>query len=409
MSGQYPLPLTKTIAPANQADVAEALRAAYADKTPIYPIGGGTRLDYGPLPSQPGIGLSLEKLNRLVDYQPHDLTITVEAGMTMAELAKILVRHRQRLPIDVVLPDQAAVGGLAAINPSGPRRFAHGTMRDYVLGFTAVDGQGKIFSGGGRVVKNTAGYNMSRMMAGSLGTLGVITRLTLMVRPLPELSALAACDLADLATAEKLLAHLLQDSIRPTAVELALGPKRQDNPVFVPMPAGQVVRLFVGFEGPADQVQWMLDTLRAQWQASGVAAPMTVTNTWAGLLWDWLAHFPADVQISVRPGELTKMIGALVALDPDCTIQAHAGNGILQASFSPSKSPEISKANGQDETPQAHDQAETPQPDGRQNIDAENQDPFTLFLRRQLRPLVEASGGKMIVHKTSPGRRLNVP
>ncbi len=101
------------------------------------------------------------------------------------------------------------------------------------------------------------------------------------------------------------------------------------------MPAGQAARLFVGFEGPAVEVQWMLDALRDQWQASGIASPMTVTNTWARLLWDWLADFPADVQISVRPGELTKMIGALVALDPDCTIQAHAGNGILHVIFSP--------------------------------------------------------------------------
>ena len=274
----------------------------------MYPIGGAAGLDYGVPPTEPGVGLSLEKLNRLVDYQPDDLTITVEAGMTMAELSKILIKRRQRLPIDVALPDRTTVGGVAAVNASGPRQFACGTLRDYMLGFSAVDGQGTIFSGGGRVLKNAAGYNLGRLMIGSLGTLGIITQLTLMVRPLPETSALAACDTPDLETADKLIADLMQSPIRPAAVELASGPGRQDNPVLVPMPKDAAARLIVGFEGPAVEVQWMLDTLRDMWQASGIASPMTVTNSWAESLWDWLADFSAQVQIAVRPSTLTKMI-----------------------------------------------------------------------------------------------------
>ena len=89
------LPLTKTVAPADQAAVAEVVRAACEEKTAVYPMGGGTRLDYGARPTAPGIGLSLEKLNRLIDYSSNDLTITVEAGMTMAELSKILAKRRQ--------------------------------------------------------------------------------------------------------------------------------------------------------------------------------------------------------------------------------------------------------------------------------------------------------------------------
>ena len=170
MMTQNILPLTKTLTPADQADAAGAVRAAYGEKTAVYPIGGGTRLDYGTWPTDPGVGLSLEKLNRLVDYRPDDLTITVEAGMTMTELSKILAQRRQQLHIDVAMPDRSTVGGVAAVNSSGPRRFAHGTMRDFVLGFSAVDGQGTVFSGGGRVLKNAAGYNMGRLMAGSLGT-----------------------------------------------------------------------------------------------------------------------------------------------------------------------------------------------------------------------------------------------
>jgi glycolate oxidase FAD binding subunit len=386
----FPLPLTKTLAPADQAAVAEAVRTAWEEKTAVYPIGGGTRLDYGMRPTAPGIGLSLEKLNRLIDYQADDLTVTVEAGMTMAELSKILVKRRQRLPIDVAMPDRSTIGGVAATNSSGPRQFAYGSMRDYVLGFSAVDGNGTIFSGGGLVVKNAAGYNMGRLMVGSLGTLGVITQLTLMVRPLPEMSALAACDLPDLETAEKLLADLMQSPLRPAAVELALGNNRPDNPVFESMPVGSAIRLFVGFEGAAVEVQWMLDTLREMWQKMGVSSPMTVTDASAKLLWDWLVDFPADVQIAVRPSVVTQMIGPLLSLDPDCTIQAHAGNGVLRVLFSTPKCPGISRGENLFES-HAHG--------GQEGRDAEKLDPFTFLLRHELRPLVEAADGKLTVIK----------
>ena len=80
-------------------------------------------------------------------------------------------------------------------------------------------------------------------------------------------------------------------------------------------------------------VQWMLDAMRDKWQSAGIASPMTVTDARAKSLWDWLADFPAQVQIAVRPGGVTRMIAALLLLDPDCTIQAHAGTGIIKASF----------------------------------------------------------------------------
>jgi glycolate oxidase FAD binding subunit len=409
MPTQNLLPLTKTLTPADQADVAEAVRAAYGEKTAVYPIGGGAGLDYGVQPTEPGVGLSLKKLNRLVDYQPGDFTITVEAGMTMAELSKILVRRRQRLSIDVVLPDRTTVGGAAAVNAAGPRQFASGTMRDFVLGFTAVDGLGTIISGGGRVLKNAAGYNMGRLMVGSLGTLGIITQLTLMLRPMPETSALVACDLPDFETADKLIAELMQSPIRPAAVELALGPGRQDNPVLVSISKGAAARLIVGFEGPALEVQWMLDTLRNMWLAAGIPSPMTVTNAWAKSLWAWLAEFPAQVQIAVRPSDVTKMIGAIVSLDPDCTIQAHAGSGIVCVKFSDSiQSGGRTFLFGANtfEGPHPNNVPTAGAVPGEKIDKLETQMPFALLLRRRLRPLVEDAGGKLAVWQNPQGSGL---
>jgi glycolate oxidase FAD binding subunit len=390
------LPLTHTITPADQAAVAETVRVAWEEKTAMYPIGGGTGLDYGAWPIRPGMGLSLEKLNRLIDYSPDDLIITVEAGMTMAELSKILVKRRQRLPIDIHLPDRATIGGVYAVNPSGPRHFVYGTLRDYTLGFTAVDGQGTIFSGGGRVLKNAAGYNLGRLMAGSLGTLGIVTQLTLMVRPLPEMSAVAACDLPNLETAEKLLAELMLNPTRHVALEITLGPNRHDNPVLESMSENSATRLYVGFEGGAVEVQGLLDALGDKWQAAGVTSLMPVTDASAKLLWDWFMDFPADVQISVRPGAVAKMIGALVSLDPDCSIQAHAGNGILRVMFSPCviRCP-----------PQNNGKVEITAPGGPESSKA-REGSFLYLIRRKLRPLVEANGGKLVVLRHAQGESL---
>jgi glycolate oxidase FAD binding subunit len=413
MSIERRLPLTHTLAPANEADVAEAVRAAYADKTPVYPLGGGTSLDYGAQAVRPGVGVSLQKLSRLVDYRPEDMTVTVEAGMDFATLSKTLMKRRQHIAIEVARPDRTTIGGAVAVNPLGPRQFSCGTLRDCVVGFTAVDGQGAVFSGGGRVLKNAAGYNMGRLLAGSLGTLGIITQLTLMVRPVPEMSALAACDLADLETAERLLAKLMQSSISPAAVELSLGPGRRENPVLVSMPqptsagptagTNRPVRLIVGFEGPSASVQWMLDSLREMWLSSGVVSPMTVTNAWAKSLWNWLADFPAQVQIAVLPSAVTRMIGSLTSLDPDCTIQAHAGSGILRAVFSEKRLSEpetiaaAANAVAQGAPPSSEDKTD--------NSQAESV--FGRFLRGKLRPMVEECGGKLTVLSSPQGSRLS--
>ena len=154
--------------------------------TPIYPIGGGTSLDYGLPAARPGIGVSLAELNRVVDYPARDMTITVEAGITMAELADDAGGRAAMAADRRAAADAATLGGVVATASSGPRRYGYGTMRDYVIGISAVDGRGMPFKAGGRVVKNVAGYDFCKLLTGSLGTLGVITQVTLKIKPLPE-------------------------------------------------------------------------------------------------------------------------------------------------------------------------------------------------------------------------------
>ncbi len=262
------LPLKETVAPTDEPAVAALIGAAHKSGTPVYPIGGGTSLDYGPRPARPGIGLDFSRMNRVLDHPADDLTITVEPGLTLGELNRLLAEKRQWLPIDSPEPARATLGGIVATNACGPRRYAHGTIGDYLIGIRAIDGCGEAYSGGGRVVKNAAGYNLPRLMVGSLGTLGVITQLTFMVRPLPTHSGLVICDVPNFQQAEELLAALGRSRTTPMIVELLAGPAQPQCPL-PPMPDTAAARLAIGFEGSSAGVQGMVNVLCDEWQASG--------------------------------------------------------------------------------------------------------------------------------------------
>jgi glycolate oxidase FAD binding subunit len=333
-AGINSLPLTETITPADEAAVVAVVRNAAAKRTPVYPIGGATELHCGARPTQPGIGLQTCRLNSVLDYPADDMTITVEAGLTIAELQRQLAAQRQWLPVDVPRPDRATVGGVVAMCPSGPRRYAYGTIRDYVLGVRAVDGRGTVFSGGGRVVKNAAGYNMNRLLVGSLGTLGVITQVTLMVRPLPETSAWLSCEVPDADTAERLLAELVKTRTLPAAIELLVGQAVPDSS-FVDT-GGQIVRhsltyrVLVAFEGSRVEVDWMIGQLGEEWRTAGIDHVVTTSDADAEKLWRDLTDFAADVQIHVLPSATVSLTARLRELFPACSILAHAGNGIVR-------------------------------------------------------------------------------
>lgn len=349
MSPVADLPITTTLAPADQAELAAAVAGAYGSGTPIYPIGGGTSLDFGLPAKTAGIGLSLAKLNRIVDYPARDMTVTVEAGVTMQTLAELLAKEGQRLPLDVPLADRATVGGIVASNWNGPRRYGCGTVRDYVIGISAVDGRGMPFKGGGRVVKNVAGYDFCKLLTGSLGTLGVITQITFKVRPLTEQFTLMACAIPTTREAEKLLAALVSSATTPAAIELLCGPAWDFEPALKTLAGAsgpEKVYLVVGFEGSAVEVEWMTGQLHDEWCELGIEAPITIGE--ATDFWKKLVDFPAVgnakpadkdaaplvLKASLVPSGVTPFINALRTLDPQVSIQSHAGNGIVIARLS---------------------------------------------------------------------------
>jgi glycolate oxidase FAD binding subunit len=335
-----PLPITQTITPASPAQVADAVRRCHDNETPVYPVGGATALDYGLTPKRPGTALSLSGLQAVVDYPARDMTVTVEAGMRVAELSRILAREGQQWPIDVPRADNATVGGVIATNTNGPRRYGYGSVRDYVIGINAVDGSGRPFKGGGRVVKNVAGYDFCKLLTGSLGTLGVLTQATLRLRPLPETSAWRGCAVGDLETLDRVLESLAASRTAPVAIETLRGPAWVKSPKLAPLSATPTsCFVLVRYEGSEPEVAWQLEQVGQEWRSVGVSA----SHTWRGEeADDWLrelAEFPQAaaaplvVQAAVRPSGTTSMFRAFTAIDPNVSLLAHAGNGIVIARF----------------------------------------------------------------------------
>jgi glycolate oxidase FAD binding subunit len=168
--------------------LAGAIRAAAADGRPLRIRGGGTKDFYGQ--SLEGEILDTRGYAGIVAYDPTELVVTVRGGTPLAELEAALARKNQMLPFEPPhFGADATVGGAVAAGLAGPRRAAAGAVRDFVLGVRLLDGRGQDLSFGGQVMKNVAGYDVSRVMAGALGTLGLIAEVSLKVLPVPVAEA----------------------------------------------------------------------------------------------------------------------------------------------------------------------------------------------------------------------------
>lgn len=204
--------------PADLDQLATVLSVCHRAGATVVAWGGGTHQQIGNLIAAPDVIVSTQRLNRVLKYEPKDLTISVEAGMPIATLQRLLAAQGQMLPFEVDQPERATIGGLVALGWTGARR-GYGTLRDLLLGLTIIEVDGTIIRNGGLVVKNVSGYDLVRLFNGSMGTLGIIAAVNLKVLPRPVHESTL---LATFATPEAALATLAQINathLVPTAVE----------------------------------------------------------------------------------------------------------------------------------------------------------------------------------------------
>lgn len=206
--------------PASLEELSQLLGLASAERLAVVPRGTGERMELGNLPARVDLVVDMSRLSALREHAPDDLIATVEAGITLEALRAQLARRRQFLPLDPLVGTSRTVGGVVAVNDSGPLRLRYGTARDLLLGVRFVQADGTLTWGGARVVKSVTGYDIPKLLVGSLGTLGILGELTLRLHTVPEAEGHWLIGFPSIDHAGAFLASVLDSSLEPSRLEL---------------------------------------------------------------------------------------------------------------------------------------------------------------------------------------------
>jgi glycolate oxidase FAD binding subunit len=293
-------------------DLGEAARivadAAERDESVAF-LGGGTELGLGYAPSRVDVLVKTSQLNRVVEYAPADMVVEVECGITLAELQRALAPHGQRLALDAPYPELATVGGLVATNAFGPRRMRFGTFRDLIVGVSLVRADGERVRGGGKVVKNVAGFDLPKLAVGSLGSLGMIATATFRLHPTPEATRVlrvAACDGPMLAALSR---ELFARKLEPAAFVAVRNEARASYDAYA---------LFEGFESGAEEQAVRFEVLVRDRGLS--AERVTEIERPNALDEETRTHGDVRVRVSVPPADVVALAPLARALRDTKTI-----------------------------------------------------------------------------------------
>jgi glycolate oxidase FAD binding subunit len=208
------------VSPANAEEIAAVVRLAAERKLVVAPAGGFTKQDIGGVPERIDILLRTQRLDTIQQYDPGDLTISINAGMKFADIQSTLAGHKQWLPYDAPHLASATLGGLMATAAVGPLKHAFGGLRDFCIGVQFVVADGKVVKGGGMVVKNVAGYDLMKLIAGSFGSLAVITRANFKVFPMHRQTQTFVCNFNSLAEAIQFRERIFKSPLTPICLEI---------------------------------------------------------------------------------------------------------------------------------------------------------------------------------------------
>jgi glycolate oxidase FAD binding subunit len=271
--------------PGTTDELSAVITAADRAREAIVLWGGGTRIGVGDAPHRYDTALDVTGLSGVVEHSPADLVCTVRAGTTLAELAHALGPSGQRWPVEAPCPERATVGGTIASAAAGPSRLRYQHPRDWIIGCTAVLGDGTITKAGGRVVKNATGYDMTRLYSGSYGTLVALTEVTLKLVAVPERTTTLRATASDVRGALRIAAELRATHLPLDALAIVTGAAAER--------CGDArASVFVRVSGPHDAVERVAQAVR---ERTGVtSADATV--------WETIASLPAAMDQVARAG-----------------------------------------------------------------------------------------------------------
>lgn len=323
--------------PASVDELSAAVNAAGQAGAAVIPWGGGTRMSLGFPPRAADLAIQTHGLSEIVEYEPADLTVTVQAGMPLANLQARLRQEGQMLALDPAAAERATIGGLIAANASGPLRFMYGTARDLVIGTRVVNADGVVSKAGGRVVKNVAGYDLNKLYVGSLGTVGVIVELSFKLHPLPQAQGLLLAAFGSVDDAGEAIAKLVRSPLGPAAIELLDASAAATLPGPPPVEAHGVLLVVAatGFEKAVQRQLRDLTEMCSKANGTGVVREgEALDGLWSGLreLSDPSTPNLALLKLAVPPSRSAAALAmardAARELDFAPVIQAHAGSGV---------------------------------------------------------------------------------
>jgi glycolate oxidase FAD binding subunit len=309
--------------PGSVEETSELLRFAAEEGLAVSPRGGGTKASLGNPPREVDLVLSTVRMDEVIEHVPGDQVVRVQAGIKLEDLQERLGGSDQMLGIDPPeTKSGATVGGVVAANSSGPRRHRYGTIRDLIIGITVVLSDGTVAKAGGKVVKNVAGYDLSKLFTGSLGTLGVIAECNFRLHPRPEAARTVAVELASTQAAGEAARAVLHAQLVPSAVELHWG---EDERLLTVLIEG----IPPGVEAQSDTVYYLL---------RGFGEVRTLTQEEAGSSGPSGAGDEVALKIAAPPAELTgvldSVLGACSRRRVTPLISGHAGIGVTYVSLS---------------------------------------------------------------------------
>ncbi|MDK2821799.1 MAG: hypothetical protein PWP31_1764 [Clostridia bacterium] len=265
--------------PQNSQQVADIVKVAYNEGIPVVPWGAGTKARIGLLPQTGGIAVNMTGMNQIVEYDYENQTAYVEAGISYKALQEVLITHNLFWPVEPIESDDCTVGGILVSNAAGPTKLGYGDVKHHLLGLEMVTPTGDIINPGGKTVKNVQDYDNTRFMVGSWGSLGIITKVMLKLKPMPEKETTVFLTFNDIESAYAAV-RTIRNETTPLALEM------MDNVAMSVMAksgfnsGGNGVGVMFLYSGFIEQVDVMVDYVQKKFNSAVVLDEKATATAW---------------------------------------------------------------------------------------------------------------------------------
>ncbi len=337
--------------PQTQEELGEMLRLAGAESWRVIPAGAGSWLEMGNPPTGFDLLISTSRLGRLLDYEPADLTATLEAGHPLTSFNAIAGQHGQWIPLDPFGSPDSTIGATIATASHGPLRGGFGTPRDWLIGIRVAQVDGRMTRAGGKVVKNVAGYDLCKLYTGSFGTLAIITEMTFKLRSRPPVDrtimiqangqapgqATEANKAESLARLAAITGEIRQSALQPVAIEIVTPQSVVPLPIEPENP--NLPSLVVRFSHEAEAVDSQIaETIKICGNVSKIDQTV-LSEADAALFWksyhdgETDQRWETSLRLSFLPADLPEILALASSRFPAAHQRAHAANGTLRLHF----------------------------------------------------------------------------